>query len=342
MPPLEVDVAIATIDSLSDRITFSTTIEPLYEAIIEPRINGYLQSIRYSDGMPVKRGATIFTINPIEYQTALASSQAQLAQAEASLALAESNYQRAIPLAAIDAISQMDLEQYKSSYQAALSSVDYAHQEIESSRLNLGYTTITAPINGIIAATKAKEGDYVGVGSSFTTLTTIKYIDTVILSLPIAQSRYLNYTDDDSFDNATLLSNIEVTLPNNSLYEHPAQYYYTKQSSGDNTSTVIIMVRCANSKSLLKSGMFARVKADIGEQKAKLVIPQKAVNQSQGVSYVWIVKSDSTVTQSPIKVGTTHGDMWSVESGIEQGDMVLLTGALKVKNGSRVNPKVIK
>ncbi|MFR9668374.1 MAG: efflux RND transporter periplasmic adaptor subunit [Rikenellaceae bacterium] len=342
MPPLEVDVAIAKVDSLYDKITFATTLEPLYEAVIEPRVSGYLQSIIYDDGMPIKRGSTIFIIDPIEYQTALSSAQADYSSAQADLALAKSNYDRAVPLAAIDAISQMDLEQYKNSYQSALSSVEYMRQGVESNRLNLGYTKIKAPIDGIIARTSAKEGDFVGVGTTFSTLTTIKYTDTLTLSLPIAQSRYLKYTHGDSFDNAHLLSDIEITLPDGSLYPLRAHYYYTKQSGSDNTSTVVLVARVANDNERLKSGMFVRVRADIGEAKSVVVIPQQAVNQSQGVSSVWVVKSDSSVVQRAVKLGATYGDMWSVESGVNRGDMVLTTGALKVRDGSRVNPKVVR
>ncbi len=342
IPPLEVEVAIVQRDSLRDKITFSTTVEPLYEAIVEPRVSGYLQSIKYNDGEFVPKGATIFTINPIEYQTALLASKADYAKAEAALALARSNYQRSLPLVAIDAISRMEAEQYLSTYQAAYSSLNYAAQQVTADSLNLSYTTIQSPISGVIAATAAKEGDYVGVGSSFTTLTTIKYLDTVIFSLPIAQSRYLEYRHMDSSDNSTLLSNVEVVLSNGDLYPYGASYYYTKQSGGDNTSTVIIVARVANPDNLLKSGMFTRVRANIGKALPKVVIPQQAVTQSQGVSSVWVVGADSLVEQRGVSLGSTYGDMWSVVSGVDVGEMVLLTGQLKVGDGSRVIPKKVR
>ncbi len=342
MPPLEVEVAVARVDSLRDRVTFSTTIEPLYEAIIEPRVSGYLQSIIYNDGEPVRRGATIYTIDPIAYQTALSSARADYASAEASLALARSNYDRVVPLAAIDAISQMDLEQYRTTYLAAESSLDYARQGVRADSLNLSYTVITAPISGIIASTTAKEGDFVGVGTSFATLTTIKYIDTVTMSLPIAQSRYLKYAKGNSYDNSTLLSNIEIILSNGELYPQRASYDYTKQSGGDNTSTVIVVARVANNQQLLKSGLFARVRADIGPLKAKVVIPQKSVSQSQGISSVWVVKKDSSVVQRAVQLGDGYGDLWSVESGVDVGEMVLVTGGMKVRSGERINPKIAK
>lgn len=334
MPPLRVEVATARVDSLNDRISFSTTIEPLYSATIEPRVSGYLKTISYSDGERIESGVPLFTIEDSSYSAALLAAEAQQQQAIADLSLAKSNYDRAEPLALIKAISQMDLDSYRSSYHAAQAQLSYADQQVETNRLNLGYTTITAPISGVVARTAAKEGDFVGVGTTFSTLTTIDYLDSVQLALPIPTSRYLSYKRAMSSDNPDLLSDIKITLANGDGYSQIADYYYTKQSTDNATVTVVAVV--SNPDHELKSGMFARVNAYIGQLTPRVVIPQQAVSQMQGVNTVWVVATDSTVSLRPVTLGSTYGDMWSVESGVEAGDMVLLTGQLKVHNGSKI------
>lgn len=334
MPPLEVRVVAARLDSLYDRITFSTTVEPLYSATIEPRVSGYLTRISYNNGEMVDRDSPLFTIESNDYSAALLAAEAQQQQAVADLALAKSNYERAEPLSKIEAISQMDLDSYRSSYHAALAELTYANQQVVTNRLNLDYTTITAPIAGVVASTAAEEGDFVGVGTKFATLTTIQYLDTVTLALPIPTSKYLKYKRIMSSVNPELLSHIEITLADGSIYDYPAEYYYTKQSTG--SSTVTIVTYTPNPDQLLKGGMFARVRANIGRKSPRVVIPQRAVSQMQGVSTVWVVAADSTVSLRPVTLGSTYGDMWAIESGVEAGELVLLSGQLKVHNGAKV------
>ncbi len=337
-PPLRVEVATVQLDTLCDNISFSTTIEPLYSVTIEPRVTGFLTSIDYKSGSPVRAGDKIYTIESTQYAAALYSAEAELQQALASLSLAESNYKRALPLAKINAISAMDLDQYHTSLKAAEADVKAARQSVVSNRLNLSYTTIKAPISGIIANTPASRGDYVGPGTNFSSLTTIKFLDTMTLSLSIPVSRYLEYKKGDSYNNGDLLSNIEITLADNSTYSEQATYYYTKQSAGEHTSTISVVVRTPNNKGTLKSGMFARVKANIGSPQPRITLPQRAVSQVQGVTSVWVVKSNNTVEQRAIKLGSTYGEMWSVESGISPGERVLTTGQLKMHNGASVDP----
>lgn len=334
IPPLRVEVATARVETLYDRISFWATIEPLYWATIEPRVSGYLKTISYSDGERIESGAPLFTIESSSYWAALLAAEAQQQQAAADLALAKSNYDRAEPLSHIEAISQMEMDSYRSSYHAAQAQLDYASQQVATNRLNLDYTTINAPIAGVVARTAAKEGDFVGVGTNFATLTTIDYLDSVTLTLPIPTSRYFGYKRSQSSRNPKLLSEIKITLANGDQYSQIADYYYTKQSTDNSTVSVVAVV--ANPDHELKSGMFARVNAHIGEATPRVVIPQRAVSQMQGISSVWIVSADSTVSLRPVTLGSTYGDMWSVDSGVEAGEMVLLTGQLKVHNGAKI------
>ncbi|MFI3304402.1 MAG: efflux RND transporter periplasmic adaptor subunit [Rikenellaceae bacterium] len=339
MPPLKVEAARATTRSVSEQIWFATSTEPIRSITIEPRINGYLNSINYNSGAPVKRGEVIFTIDPTQIETDLYAAEASLESARASLIEATNNYQRAIPLAQMDAISQTALDQYTATYKAAIASVKSAEQTLRNAQLNVSYATITAPIDGLVADSPASVGDFVGTGTSFATLTTISDIDTLSVNLAIPTSKYLRYTNGKaSFNNRDLLSNIELILPDSSIYPLQATYDYTKESASSGSSTVVIVANIPNPNLTLKGGMFARLRANIGEPTERVMIPQRAVTQMQGVSSVWVINPDSTTSFRRITIGNTYGDDWHVESGLMSGEMVATTGQIKIHQGSKVIP----
>ncbi len=345
MPPLKVEVTIATIDSLYNRINIASQIEAINNAIIQPRVDGFLLSTHYQGGMPVKRGQLLFTIDPATYATTLYAAKASLESARASEALAQRNYERAEPLAQIDAISKSDLDQYRATYKSAKASTKSAEETMRSAELEIGYTKIYAPISGIAAKTTASIGDYIGIGTLQSELTSIAQIDTVCVELPIPTSKYMQYTSNvanGSFNNADLLSDIVMTLPDSSIYEHKGEYYYTLKDTPSQTSTVVIVAKFPNPSLSLKEGMFTRIGANIGERKACIIVPKTAVSQLQGVNSVWIIKPDSTAEWRTVTLGDTYGSLWNITSGVQAGERVVVSGGLKLHNGVKVAATVAK
>ena len=162
MPPLQVETARAVTDSIPNRMSFIGYLSSNFDAVIQPRINGFLLSKRFSNGMPVKRGQLLFTIDPDQLSTTMLAAEAALQSAKAQALEAQNNYERAVPLAKINAISQAQLDQYTAQYKAAEASVRSAEQTLSSARMNVGYTELRSPIDGIIEHTAAHVGDYVG------------------------------------------------------------------------------------------------------------------------------------------------------------------------------------
>ncbi len=344
MPPQSVEIHVAEEVATYNNIEVSSSITSLYEVVIQPRVDGFLRSINFSDGMPISRGKLLFTIESNTYNIARLAAQAELESAQAQEILARSNYERAVPLARIDAISQSDLDQYRATHSAAIAAVKSAREALNNAELNLSYTRIYAPIDGVIAATSANEGDYVGPSTAISTLTTISYLDTVEVYIPIPTSIYLESvttTKSGYYDNATLLSDIELTLSGAERYPYKGLYNYTKKDTPTTSSTIVIVAKFPNPELRLKSGMFARIRANIGAQRERVVVPQIAVSQSQGVNSVWIMKPDSTVEFRKVTLGGTTREGWIIDSGIERGESVLLSGQMKVHNGAKVSPKRI-
>ncbi|MFR9503730.1 MAG: efflux RND transporter periplasmic adaptor subunit [Rikenellaceae bacterium] len=345
IPPLKVEVCQATIDSLHSQITVASQIKGLNNAVIQPRVNGFLVATHYQGGVPVKRGDLLFTIDPSTFATTLYAAQAALESAIASEVLAQRNFERAEPLAKIDAISQSDLDQYRATYKAAKASTKSAQESLRSAELEIGYTKIYAPIDGIAAKTTASIGDYIGPGTLQSELTTISQVNDIYAEVAIPTSKYLSYITegvDGSYDNSTLLSDIKLTLPDSTTYEHQGEYYYTLMDTPTSSSTVVIAVKFPNPTLLLKEGMFARITANIGKRKALVVVPRIAVSQLQGVNSIWVIKADSTAEWRAVDLGGTFGSMWNITSGVEAGERVVVSGGLKLHNGMKVAATVAK
>lgn len=339
-PVLTVETVEARLDSLPQRVEFVGYLTGNANAVIQPRVNGYVRKVGFANGMPVKRGDLLFLLDGDLLRTTQLSAEAQLESARARELEARNNYERAVPLAQIEAISQTQLDQYTTAYAAARAAVRSSEQTLRSARLEVGYTRILSPIDGIVAATAVHEGDYVGPGTQFEVLTTVSDLDTlsVALSIPMAQYLALGGAAGPLFDNAGFLSDIRLYLADGSLYPYPGSYYYTHKDVASTQGTLSISVNFPNPEQRLKAGQFARVRAQAGKPAPRIVVPQRCVSQAQGVNSVWIVRPDSVVEFRRVELGDTYDDLWCVESGLDAGEQVLATGLQKVRSGQKVAP----
>ena len=312
-PSLRVEVIEAATDTVPNRMSFVSSVESNFDALIEPRVNGYLVNKYFSSGMPVRKGQLLFTIDPN------------------------------LPLARIDAISQTQLDQYTAEYVAAQAAVRSAEQQVRNARLQVGYTRIYAPIDGIIASSNAHTGDYVGVGTQFSVLTTISNIDTVAVDVAIPMAQYLRYagTRPSIYENDGLLSDITLSLADGVVYPSKGWYSYTQKDISSSMGTIVLVVKFANPDYTLKPGQFARVTANVGPSLPYVVVPQRAVTQMQDLSSVWVVGRDSTAEYRRVTLGRIAGDRWCILSGVEPGEWVVTAGIQKLHNGQKVIPTPI-
>ena len=338
--PLRVEVATATSDSIIMRYSFTTHLRSNYDAVIQPRVDGYLERIAYRSGMPVRRGDLLFTIESNLLNTSLLAAQAALSSAEAEALEAKNNYDRAIPLARLNAISDSQLDQYTAAYNSSVASVRSARQQVASARLQVSYATIYSPIDGIVAASKAHEGDYVGPSTQFSALTTVSNIDSLKADLSIPTSLYLEKAGNRSaYENRDFLSDISLTLADGSIYPYKGIYDYTAQQISTSSGTVTLVVKFPNPDYRLKGGEYGRVEVGLGQRERVVLVPQMAIEQVQGIESVWVVKPDNTVEQRTIQTGETVGRNWIVKSGVSEGETVVLTGKDKLHSGMRITPQ---
>ena len=338
--PLSIEVANVAETTLSNKQTFIAPISASYHATIQPRISGFLISSSFSNGMPVKKGELLFRLDDAPQRANRLAAEASLSSARAKAVEALRNYERAIPLARINAISQMQLDQYTAENQAAIATVKSAEQNLRNAQLEESYTRIYAPISGIISSSAATAGDYVGPGTQFSELTTIQNIDTVSIDLAIPMNEYLALSGrkEFSYDNKTLLSEIRLQVADGSIYPEQGFYKFTRQRIASDMGTIVLVVGFRNPNYALKAGQFARVTASVGGDKGCIIIPQRAVSQIQNISSVWVIRPDSTAEYREVKLGNTAGEWWIVESGLSKGERIATTGLQKLRNGMKVFP----
>lgn len=342
--PLQIEVTEAREDSISMRYTFATHLQYNYEAVIEPRVNGYLLRKHYADGQMVRRGDLLFEIDASLLNTSLLSAEAELSSAIAEQTSARSDYQRAIPLARLEAISSSQLDSYRASAASADSRVRAAREQVENARLQVGYARIYSPINGIVAHSNAHEGDYVGPGTQFSTLTTIASADTLTADVAIPTSLYMRYKENNtsSIDNATLLSDIRLRLANGQEYPYAGRYDYTRQVISPTAGTIVIVVDFPNPQQSLKVGEYGYVECNIGPRQRVITVPQQAITTQQNIHSAWVILPDSTAQWREVTLGEAIDGRWIILSGISRGERVAVKGVQKLHNGEKVIPKTME
>ncbi len=341
--PQRMDVAEVTRENVYQRMTFTSRLSADNEVVIQPRVAGYLLAKHYEKGRPVRKGQLLYEIDPSQLNLDVLSDQATLEAARVKLLEAEKNYERAIPLAELEAISQSSLDQYRAAFAAAQSQVKMAEAALRNSEINLQYSKIYAPISGIIGETAASVGDYVGAGTQFTTLSTISDTEKVKAELSIPMSTYYAVRNvvqgaEPSYSNDSLLSDIRLILDDGIVYPYRGTYSYTEQNVGAQSGSIVLVVEFPNPDGALKPGQYASVTASVGNRAGALMVPQQAVSQVQNVSSLWVVRPDSTLEYRPVVLGDTFGTMWIVRQGVEAGEKVLISGQMKARNGEKILP----
>lgn len=344
MPPLEVEVVTARKVAIEREMQFIGYLSSNFDAVIQPRVNGFLRSKHFNGGLPVRRGDLLFRIDPRQIATTLYAAEAALQSAKAQAVEARNNYERAIPLAAMDAISQAQLDQYTAQYRASQAAVRSAEQSLRNAELNLGYTEIRSPIDGIAGSTSGHIGDYVGPGTEFNVLTTISNVDTLSFDVALPMGTYLSIVGEreNIYENDSLLQNIRLTLDDGESYPLAGFYSHTRKDISTETGSLILVVKFANPDQGLKAGQFARVNCYVGPSEEQVALPLAAVSQAQGVSSVWVVEADSTVHYRRVEVGGVQDSLWVIKRGLQGDEEVVVKGRQKLTEGARVVPRHIK
>ena len=316
---------------------------------IRARVIGFLTGIYFNEGLKVKKGQLLYTIDPQEYQSKVATQESHLAEARTALAKAESDLNRIKPLAEINAVSQSDLDAAQAEYDAALSYVNAMESNLRFAKINLGYCRIKSPINGMIGKTKARVGEFVGQEPNPVILNTVSTIDTVRVEFFLPEADYIRlarqYKKITDIENKPVHdeeNNLSLILADGSTFKYSGYVNFINREVDPQTGSLLVETAFPNTDRLLKPGQYAKVVVKMREAKGALLIPQRCVMELQGQHSVYVVTEDSIVENKQIVTGERIGDMWLVKEGLEPGGKVVIDALQKVNSGLKVNPQLIE
>jgi RND family efflux transporter MFP subunit len=336
-------------------------------ADVKAQVTGYLLTRNYKEGSYVRKGQLLFEIDPRAFQAALdqtkgqlAQAEAQLVQGEAQLATAEANQLKSQldvekygPLAMADAVSKQDFDNAtqtnlanKAQVQAAKAAIGAAKAQIQASQaavetatINLNFTRIISPIDGIAGIAQAQVGDLVSTGSG--TLTTISTLDPIRDYFSVGEQEYLALRKRFSGSDAERWK-LQLILADGTTFLHEGDFYFADRQVNQNTGAIQLAALFPNPGNILRPGQYGNVRAVMGVQRNGLLIPQAAVMEQQGSYLVAVVGSEGRVSMRPVQVGERTGAMWVIQDGLKRGESVVVEGQQNLRTGMPVETKPFK
>jgi len=309
------------------------------------RVQGFLQSIEYQDGTFVKEGTTLFTIEPETYRLKLKQAQAAEAGAVASLKQAEADFKRQTDLVARQAVSQATLDTSTAARDNARATLLQAQASTRLAEINYGYTTVTAPFDGIVSAHLVSIGELVGV-SSPTQLATIVALDPIFVNFNVNERDVLRVRAEAAQRGMTTADlkqlPIEVGLQTEDGFPHEGRLDYAAPTVNQATGTLAVRGVLPNAKRVLLPGYFVRVRVPVNRQEEALLVPDTALGSDQGGRYLLVVNGDNTVAQRKVQTGPLDDGLRVIESGLKADDRIVIAGLLRAIPGQKVDPQMQK
>jgi membrane fusion protein (multidrug efflux system) len=337
-PPPAVTVAPVVAKDVAPSTEFIGRVQAIQSVDLRARVEGFLEQVAFQDGQDVKAGDLLYRIEQAPYQAAVQSAQAQLARTQAALKQAESNYQRQAELRRSDFQSQAVLDQAVAARDSAAADVQAAEAALRTAQLNLGYTTITSPIDGRIGKTAYTRGNLVGPSSN--ALATVVQLDPIRAVFSVADRDVITEKQQSGQPQEQIIQRFLPTLrlSNGSEYPQKGEIEFVDNAVDPATGTVPIWARFANPQKLLLPGQFATVVVRPEQSERRPVVPLTAVQEDKNGKFVLVVGADDKAQERRIKVSRQIGQDWIVDDGLQQGETVIVEGLQKVRPGQPVNP----
>jgi membrane fusion protein, multidrug efflux system len=331
------------------------TLDGFVNADVRAQVTGYLLKQGYQEGKFVKQGQLLFQIDPRPFQAALDQAQGQLAQAKATLANAQAvqrrtelDVERYTPLAKEQAASQQDLDNAVQNNLAALATVETAKAQIktyeasvETAKINLEFTRLVAPIDGVAGQAQLQVGALVSPGSGV--VTSVSTLDPIKAYFTVSEPQYLEwrkrFPTETSRWEADKKLRLQLILADGSTYPREGTFYFSDRQVNESTGAIRIAGLFPNPNNILKPGGYAKVRAVLRTEAGALLVPQRAVSELQGGYQVAVLDSDNKVNIRTVTVGPQVDRRWVISSGLNPGERVVAEGVQKVRTGMRVNPK---
>ena len=336
-------------------------------ADVKGQVTGYLLTRNYKEGSFVRKGQILFEIDPRPFQAALdqargqlAQAQAQLVQDEAQLSTSEANQlksqlnvEKYEPLAKVDAVSKQDFDNAtqtdlankaqvkaaEAAIAAAKAQIKVSEAAVETATINLSFTRVVSPIDGIAGIAQAQVGDLISTSSG--PLTTVSTLDPIRDYFTVSEQQYLELQKRFS-DSEKDHWKLQLILADGTTYPQEGQFYFADRQVNPNTGAIQLAALFPNPGDVLRPGQYGKVRAIVRVQQNALLIPQAAVNEQQGSNLVAVVDKDNRVSMRPVQVGQRTDTMWVINGGLKPGDRVIVEGQQNLRPGMTVQTKPFK
>lgn len=310
----------------------------IHDVDIVPRVEGWITGIHFKEGTQVTKGSLLYTIDDLPIRTRIDASSANLAKARTQLVAKKTELDRVRPLAEMNALSRRDLDGAIAGYEAAKSEVAMAEAQLGTSRIELGYTRITAPISGIIGISKVQVGDYVN-RSGFASINTISSLGDVRVRFPISENEYMRFFRKNQVKDVQAGANpVELILGDGNLYPEKGRIDLANRAVDPETGSLLVQAVFPNSAGLIRPGQYVKVRFLTDFHQDAVLIPQQAVNQMQNIYQVFVLGDSSKLKPRIVKVGARVGSNWIVTEGLKAGEKVAIVGSMAVSPARPVKP----
>ena len=339
-PPQDVEVVAVIEKEVPVYQEYVATMNGMVNATILAQVEGYLIKQNYEEGGFVKKGDLLFEIDPRFFEEDLSVAKAILARHQAILQTAQATLKRILPLAEARAVSQKDKDDAVGRVQASEAEVLAAKAQVRKAQVNLGFTKIKSPIDGIAGIAKAQIGDLVGTPQALE-LTTVSKVNPIKVYAPISEKQYLKAVENGKGKKRAENIQFELILTDGTTWPHKGTFGFADRQVDPKTGTIQVAILFPNPDNVLRPGQYAKIKA-LMKTDAAVMVPQRAVGELQGIHQVAVVQADNTVKLRRVRVGETYEGNWIIEEGLKAGERVVAEGIQKVRDGVKVNPMPYK
>jgi RND family efflux transporter MFP subunit len=340
-PPPKVEVATPAKQTVTRYLEATGNTAAVNSTTLVARVQGFVQAIKYNDGDAVKAGTVLFVIEQKPYQLALEEAQAGQSSAAADTKKAEADYKRQVDLAAKAIASQSTLDQATAAKDAAVAKQKQSEVDIEQAQLNLSYTEVKAPFDGIVTSREVSLGQLVGAGSP-TTLATIVQLEPIYVNFAVSET---DVQDIRSSMRARQLTRedlkkipVEVGLQSEKGYPHKGTLDYAAPSITAATGTLMVRGVLPNNDHALLPGYFVRVRVPRSEQPDTLLVPDRVIGSDQSGRYVLIANKNNEIEQRKVELGQQVGDLRAIKNGLKPDDRIVISDLMMVVPGQKIEP----
>lgn len=342
LPPVKVNVVKAIQNDVPLYEDFVAQVYGESDVDIRSRVEGWVTSVNYKEGASVKKGDLLYIIDDIQYKTRVDREASDLASAKTEMVRAQNELSRVKPLADMNALSKQDLDNSTAAYEAAVAKVKASEASLENAKIELGYTRVYAPFDGVAGISNLRVGDYASRAGASSVLTTISSISGVRVRFQISEREYLRIAAMTQEELSLAKKNVQLLLADGSMYPEKGEVNFADREIDPKTGTLTIETIFPNPKGLLRPGMFVKARLLLSTIPNAVMVPQRAVFQLQSLSQVFTVTDSSTLKVTVIEPGQKIGDAWIIKSGLKAGERVAVIGTASLTPNSKIEAVEVK